>query len=248
MNVKEIYNNYWSSGLHPDPHWSEYRIKKEFDYIWGCQSILDYGCGLIPRKYGDVLSKNCGKYVGADVSHKVLEINRSAGFDCVEINASTGSVDFPDGHFEGVVCCEVFEHIYDPLSAAKELNRLLCPGGKLIAMVPNFGYHAWRLQAMLRADVPHEPENSKINAFNGVHIRYFGVRTFGRLLKAAGFSTVKIMPYDYSSIWDVFRGLGKLCVVSDVSRKYFHPAFHLNWLQFVWPNLFAMRLKAIAFK
>lgn len=248
MDSKKVYDQYWSSGLHPDPHWSRARIKREFAPIFGRNNILDYGCGLVSRKYGDVLAESAKRYVGADISAYVVKQNRAGGFESCTIEEVTGRVDFPDASFDGAVCCEVLEHLYDPLAASKEIYRLLKPGGVLVAMVPNFGYHAWRVQALLRAEVPHEPEDARVNAYNGVHIRYFGVRTFGHLLSDAGFANVRVTAYDYSTVWDIFRGLGKVGAISHYARVYLPRAAHLNWLQYLWPNLFAMRLKAFAMK
>jgi SAM-dependent methyltransferase len=248
MNSTKIYDGYWQSGLHPDAHWPEARIHREFRLLKGCSRILDYGCGPISRKYGDVLARSCQQYTGADVSNYIVSQNQKEGYECLTIHTSDSSIGLPDATFDGAVCCEVFEHLYDPLLAAKEIHRLLKPGGKLVAMVPHFGYHAWRLQAFLRAQVPHEPENPQINRHNGVHIRYFSMLTFQRLLSDAGFHKVKVMPYDFSSVWDVTRGLGPAAKISDWARKNL-PAFaHLTWLQNICPTLFAMRLKAEAVK
>ena len=248
MKSNEIYDGYWKSGLHPDPQWADQRIEKEFSHLAGMENLLDYGCGLISRKYGDVLARSRKSYMGADISPYIVSENQSEGFACQIIEPSSGKLDLPSNSFDGAVCCEVFEHLYDPLAAATEIHRLLKPGGRFVAMVPHFGYHAWRIQALLRAQVPHEPEKPEINRHNGVHIRYFSMLTFKRLLEDAGFTEVKIMAYDFSSIWDISRGLGPLARISDFARRSLPSCFHLTWLQNIYPNLFAMRLKAEGIK
>lgn len=248
MNSTTIYDGYWQSGLHPDAHWTEARIHREFQHLHDCSRILDYGCGPIPRKYGDVLSKNRAKYTGADISSYIVSKNNAEGYECLNINESDSSINLPGSTFDGAVCCEVFEHLYDPLTAAKEIHRLLKPGGKFVCMVPHFGYHAWRIQAFLRAQVPHEPENLHLNRHNGVHIRYFSMLTFRRLLLDAGFCDVRVMAYDFSSIWDITRGLGPAAKLSDWARKHLPDFAHFTWLQNIYPNVFAMRLKAEAIK
>lgn len=248
MRTNQIYDEYWQSGKHPDPHWTAARVHKEFRHISDSQRILDYGCGLISRKYGDILAHSAQKYVGADISPYIISKNQIEGFECHTIDPSSSAVDLPSASFDGAVCCEVLEHLYDPLSAAKEICRLLKPNGRLVAMVPHFGYHAWRLQALLRAQVPHEPEDLSTNRYNGVHIRYFSILTFKRLLQDAGFSQVRVTAYDFSSIWDVTRGLGPLARISDWARTSLPSPFHMTWLQRVYPNLFAMRIKAEAVK
>jgi len=221
---------------------------KEFESLRDCKSAIDYGCGEIRRKYGDILATRVAKYAGADVSEAVVNKNRSEGFRCEQVDVNTYKTPYESEEFEGAICCEVFEHLYDPLAAAKEIYRTLKSGGTLVAMVPNFGYHAWRIQALLRAQVPHEPENPKLNRHSGVHIRYFCTATFKRLLTDAGFADVVITAYDHSSIWDITRALGPIGIVSVLARKYLPRPFHLSCLQTLYPGVFAMRLKATATK
>jgi predicted SAM-dependent methyltransferase len=248
MDTQAIYDKYWTTGVRTDPHWSVSQIEREFRVLKDSRSILDYGCGEISRKYGDVLATRCVLYAGADVSQSVVQRNRLDGYRCELVDPSNSKTPYAAESFEGAICCEVFEHLYDPLAAARELFRTLVPGGTLVAMVPNFGYHAWRIQAVLRAQVPHEPETPDVNRYNGVHIRYFSVKTFRRLLLDAGFSDVSISAYDTSSVWDVTRGMGPMALISDKARTSLPSCFHLTWLQTLWPGLFAMRLKAEATK
>lgn len=42
----------------------------------------------------------------------------------------------PDGSFDAAMCIEVLEHLPDPISALRELTRLLRPGGTLIVTAP----------------------------------------------------------------------------------------------------------------
>ncbi len=248
MNSNKTYDAYWQSGKHPDPHWDEKRIEKEFEHLKGADKILDYGSGPIGRKYGDIISQRCREYIGADVSPFIVQQNISDGFKSVLINNESGRVDLKAEYFDGAICCEVFEHLFDPLQAAKEIHRLLKPGGRVVAMVPNFGYHAWRIQALLRSQVPHEPEDPEINRFNGVHIRYFSTTTFSRLFTDSGFKVLKVAGYDVSSIWDISRGMGPLAKISDITRRHGPQWIHCNWLQKLAPSVFAMRLKITAVK
>lgn len=47
------------------------------------------------------------------------------------------------GRWGGVVCCEVFEHVADPIYMAAEIVRVVEPGGIILvtARAPGFGYH-----------------------------------------------------------------------------------------------------------
>ena len=205
--------------------------------------MLDYGCGL-GYSYQRPLSRAVKKYIGADVSENALLDARGKGLAAVKIS-DRGTVNVPDGSCDGAVCSEVFEHLWDPLAAAKELHRVLEPGGVLVATVPNFGYFAWRLLALLRAQVPLEPE---FDRYRGVHIRFFSRLMFKRLFLDAGFKEVKVYGWAGGSVWHVFRCAGPIGKISDWADKHVPAPLHLKFLGKLWPNVFAERLRAVAIK
>jgi SAM-dependent methyltransferase len=51
-----------------------------------------------------------------------------------DICARNDAID--DGRFDWVVCTEVLDHVLDPFGAARELGRILRPGGLLFLSVP----------------------------------------------------------------------------------------------------------------
>lgn len=51
---------------------------------------------------------------------------------------------FPIGHFSGVVCCAVLEHLRRPWLAAAQLAQVTRPGGRLFCQThQSFPYHAY---------------------------------------------------------------------------------------------------------
>jgi SAM-dependent methyltransferase len=197
--------------------------------------------------YQQRLARSVKHYVGADVGTIALSHARQKGFETLAIDPDTGSVTAPDETFDGATCIEVLEHLFDPLQAAREIHRVLKPGGVLIVTVPNFGYHTWRLLALLRAQVPSEPE-SPANRYNGVHIRFFSKLMLKRLLRDAGFVGMKFGSFDEASIWDVFEAGGHFGYLSKYARKYLPPILQLRFLQDIWPNVCAKRLRVVAWK
>jgi SAM-dependent methyltransferase len=247
MKVEAFYDQYWASGLHGNADWSERRFRQVFGPLVGCQRVLDYGCGM-GHGYQSALANAVKCYVGADVGDFALANLRRKGFESLKIDIEAGKIATPDNSFDGAVCVEVFEHLFDPLLAARELHRVLKSGAVLVATVPNFGYHRWRLLALFRAQVPSEPERPQENRYNGVHIRFFSKLMFKRLLRDAGFIHISVGSFDDASVWDVFNAFGHFGYISKLAGKYLPGPFHLRFLQKLWPNVFAMRLRAVAHK
>ena len=80
--------------------------------------ILDAGCGLRSVYYPNVVNLEIVDYPTTDV----------IGF--------ADKLPFPDNTFDAVFSLNVLEHVKDPFTSAKELERVLKPGGKLYVAVP----------------------------------------------------------------------------------------------------------------
>jgi SAM-dependent methyltransferase len=245
MSTEKIYDEYWQSGQHVTKEWTAEFFQESLGVLVGKKCVLDYGCGL-GYSYQRPLSRNVQRYIGADVSDAAMQDASRKGLEAVKI-LDGGQVGLPDTSCDGAVCSEVLEHLWDPLAAAKELHRVLEPGGTLVVTVPNFGYFAWRLLALLRAQVPLEPETPK-NRYRGVHIRFFSQLLLTRLLLDAGFKSVEVHGWCGCSIWHVFRCAGPFGKISDWMDRHLPSGLHFRFLAKLWPNVFAERLRMIAVK
>jgi ubiquinone/menaquinone biosynthesis C-methylase UbiE len=59
----------------------------------------------------------------------------------VDVICPATSLDFPDNHFDSVLCTQVLEHVFEHDKMMKEIYRVLKPGGHIILTVP----FAWEL-------------------------------------------------------------------------------------------------------
>ena len=88
--------------------------------------ILDVGAGNRPTYREDVINVEIVPYPTTDV-----------------IGASE-YLPFADSTFDLVISVAVLEHVRDPFAAARELQRVLKPGGRIYAAVPFLQpYHAY---------------------------------------------------------------------------------------------------------
>src|SRR5579872_3096513 len=95
----------------------------------GKSPVLDLGpgrCWFTKQNVTDI--------VAVDNSCELVEHFTQEG-----INIKLGDayhIPFPDGHFEGVFCCWLFEHLSEPVRSIMEIHRVLKPGGYLCLIVP----------------------------------------------------------------------------------------------------------------
>jgi ubiquinone/menaquinone biosynthesis C-methylase UbiE len=67
----------------------------------------------------------------------------------------SASLPYNDRSFDYVTCIEGLEHIENPRQAMREFARVLCPGGRLIASVPNIMNIEERLKWLLHGYTSH---------------------------------------------------------------------------------------------
>ncbi len=89
--------------------------------------VLDVGCGRKP--YRDFVS--CRSYVGLefDTPHARKHTFADAFYE-------GRTFPFSESRFDGVLCSQVFEHVFTPREFLGEINRVLKPGGLLVLTVP----------------------------------------------------------------------------------------------------------------
>ncbi len=114
--------------------------------------------------------------------------------------ADAGLLPFKVGSFDVVLCLEVLEHLYRPLSLVVECWRVLRPGGELVITTPN----AWSWWNFLR----HWMTGSLVSrAQRGVYRHYLGdidhkqfydPLTLMNLLDDAGFETIVVQTKNHT--------------------------------------------------
>src|SRR5581483_5808705 len=85
---------------------------------------------------------------------------------------------FAHDTFDAIWCCDILDRVFDPAAALRDMNRVLAPGGRLLATVPDAG----AMRAALQAMRPQDEASANIP-----RIRSFTRRALARLVREAGF-------------------------------------------------------------
>ena len=129
-------------------------LRGEPSYVWraGQQRRLEMIVRAAgERLRGQILENGCG--VGMYVAHLAPFNGKIFGLEfdferaaeagsrspCI-INAASEYLPYPDSTFDLILSHEVLEHVADDVLAAREMVRVLIPGGRAVIFVPNIGY------------------------------------------------------------------------------------------------------------
>jgi ubiquinone/menaquinone biosynthesis C-methylase UbiE len=101
-----------------------------------CDAFLDAGCG--DGRYLAALETELPERIaGVDISERILETARARVPRADLRQANLESLPFADAEFDLVLSSQVIEHVLDAAAAARELARVLRPGGVLILSTDN---------------------------------------------------------------------------------------------------------------
>ncbi|MET0604265.1 MAG: class I SAM-dependent methyltransferase [Baekduia sp.] len=232
------YDRYWTTeGFQPTGNTFKELGNFLADHAKAGQSWLDVGCGD-GRTSGVWLASNGIEYTGVDVSQTAVAEACSIGLDARLIE-DAGSLPFDDDTFDGIVMVEVLEHLFEPQVAAREILRVLKPGGTFFATVPNVAYWRRRLElGLLGRFDPIGDDLSIDQPWRDPHIRFFTAATLHHMLAGEGFAAIKVAGHAGAWVSDWPRvGRGR----TGNSAAY-------RWLEARAPGLLGKRLNVVARK
>lgn len=177
----------------------------------GSQQVLDIASGTGEPGLTIAAMLNGGKVVSVDISDGMLQVARDkaqkAGIKNFEtVVADVTQLPFPDNSFDAVVCRFGFMFFPDMEMAAREMIRVLRPGGKLSVAVwgppeKNFWVTAVMSVMQKELDLPSPPPGAP-GMFRGAK-----QGTIGELLKNAGLQNIRelevesVMPIESAGVY-----------------------------------------------
>lgn len=155
------------------------------------QCVVDLGCGS-----GQLLRELAREFkerIGLDISTRRLEEMANGEIDGWEFREADLNAPFPleDGMADAVVANQVIEHIIDPVAFARDIDRVLRPGGRCVITTPNIRYLKNVAHVLFSG---YGPRTAGGNVLDGVwddgHLHYFTHRDLRELFSRVGFRTV----------------------------------------------------------
>lgn len=104
------------------------------------ERVLDAACGtgIVARRVAALVGTQ-GQVVGLDLNPAMLTVARDvATREGLTVDWREGRVEslpFPDAAFDLVVCQHGLQYVPDRAAAVAELQRVLCPGGRVVVSV-----------------------------------------------------------------------------------------------------------------
>jgi SAM-dependent methyltransferase len=95
--------------------------------------VLDVGAGGCPHRK---LFSHCQYFTQDFVQLSDNQIQDQLGYGRIDFVSDILDIPVESESFDAVLCTEVIEHVPDPISALREMSRILKPGGTLLISAP----------------------------------------------------------------------------------------------------------------
>lgn len=153
----------------------------------GPARVLDVGCG--PGYLCEVLRDRGYQVTGVERAGWGPPAGSVKGYALVEADLEQGLPALAGGPFDAIVCADILEHLREPAALLQQLRRVLAPGGRLIASLPNSGNLYFRF-VVLSGRFPKEEKG----LFDRTHVHFFTWDGWNALLAEGGFTVGQVFP------------------------------------------------------
>lgn len=145
-----------------------------------------------------LLADDFDSLVGLDIAPYESMWPQFPYIDFVVHDVDTEPLPFPDEYFRTVIATNVFEHVFDVFGLARELARVLEPGGTCLVAVPNLAFFR-NVKSILRGRVPRTGADEfpfqEVSGWDGQHLHYFTHAELAWLLKQVAIDPVAVSVY-----------------------------------------------------
>ncbi|MEN8170418.1 MAG: class I SAM-dependent methyltransferase [Pseudomonadota bacterium] len=145
------------------------------------EKVLEVGCGsgaTLNYLKEQGLSKWCA---GIELSAgPALEAKKHIDV-ALQGNIEHMNLPFDDCEFDVILCLDVLEHLVDPWAVIHKLDKLLKPGGVIIASIPNVRYYKVSTGLLFKGIWDYKDEG----ILDRTHLRFFTYKTAKSLMECS---------------------------------------------------------------
>jgi len=189
-------DDYWAKGFYQSILVAE--IFKLIRSLPG-NKIMDIGCG--DGRNVTFLSKRDKDVLGLDISFtrlkRTLNKTKKQQNKILLVQSYAEKLPVKSNSFDGVICTEVIEHIFDVESLYKEFYRILKNDGWLLISIPTVSLKKYFDMRHIRKPIYHD-EHEHVREYTDVKIPWVNKKYFvsiSKLIKALGFYNFKLYKY-----------------------------------------------------
>lgn len=157
--------------------------------------VLDVGCAY--GDLGEYLSnnKNCTMF-GIECDQQSVEFARNRNIyqdifhiDLNNLDSVNKALDHYKDYFDYIICGDVLEHLYNPLSVLNNLKQYLNNDGFFVVSLPNIAHGGVKLNIL-----KNKFNYTECGLIDKTHIRFFTFESIQKLIADANF---EVMGFDY---------------------------------------------------
>jgi SAM-dependent methyltransferase len=137
---------YGTADVHTHIRWRAIRPLLSSALPAGTALVLDVGCGVGSLSFEIARRYTASSVLGVDVDPRNIEIANAVNekIKCRNLAfrelSAIGLADISDSYCDAALLIDVVEHVIDHRSVAREVGRVLKPGGAVIISVPTPNY------------------------------------------------------------------------------------------------------------
>ena len=156
--------------------------------------ILDIGCGA--ASVVEKLVKDGYDVYGVDIQKEAVKRAISKGIKA-QVHDLNKQLPFEDNFFDAIICYDVIDFLYSPVTVLQDIERILNDSGYVILSVPLHFDIVQRLKILFGGGIVSykmQVYNHQTDAWEYQHIRFFTLKEIRKIIKISGF---KIEIFNY---------------------------------------------------
>lgn len=108
-------------------------VREKATSLPGGARVLDVGAGTCPYRG---LFSHCDYKTHDFKQYEGVKLGGTHDYGQIDYVSDVASIPVENDSFDAILCTEVLEHVPEPISALKEMSRILKPGGRLFITAP----------------------------------------------------------------------------------------------------------------